>query len=160
MGKNLPAVQGPCAWFPGWEDPLGEGMVTHSSILAWRIPWICTSDNFSPFSQVINTKAILYLFSRSQSLILMIIEEVLEKWYVWDINILPNYIFLCFNNRSTNKANTIMMWKRYPPSQLESASFLSHTLVKWNMLLMPSASPWISFHGQLWPPHPHLQSNY
>ena len=24
----------------GWEDPLGEGMATHSSILAWRIPWI------------------------------------------------------------------------------------------------------------------------
>ena len=23
----------------GWEDPLEEGMVTHSSILAWRIPW-------------------------------------------------------------------------------------------------------------------------
>ena len=22
-----------------WEDPLEEGMVTHSSILAWRIPW-------------------------------------------------------------------------------------------------------------------------
>jgi len=28
-------------WVPslGWEDPLEEGMVTHSSILAWRIPW-------------------------------------------------------------------------------------------------------------------------
>ena len=24
----------------GWEDPLGEGMATHSSILAWRIPWM------------------------------------------------------------------------------------------------------------------------
>ena len=24
---------------PGWEDPLEEGMATHSSILAWRIPW-------------------------------------------------------------------------------------------------------------------------
>ena len=24
---------------PGWEDPLKEGMATHSSILAWRIPW-------------------------------------------------------------------------------------------------------------------------
>jgi len=24
----------------GWEDPLEEKMVTHSSILAWRIPWI------------------------------------------------------------------------------------------------------------------------
>ena len=25
--------------FLGWEDPLEEGMATHSSILAWRIPW-------------------------------------------------------------------------------------------------------------------------
>ena len=24
---------------PGWEDPLEEGMATHSSILTWRIPW-------------------------------------------------------------------------------------------------------------------------
>ena len=23
----------------GWEDPLEEGMVTHSSVLAWKIPW-------------------------------------------------------------------------------------------------------------------------
>ena len=23
----------------GWEDPLEEGMVIHSSVLAWRIPW-------------------------------------------------------------------------------------------------------------------------
>ena len=23
----------------GWEDPLEKGMVTHSSILAWKIPW-------------------------------------------------------------------------------------------------------------------------
>ena len=28
-------------WVPalGWEDPLEETMATHSSILAWRIPW-------------------------------------------------------------------------------------------------------------------------
>ena len=28
-------------WVPslGWEDPLEEGMATHSSILAWKIPW-------------------------------------------------------------------------------------------------------------------------
>ena len=25
----------------GWEDPLVEGKATHSSILAWRIPWVC-----------------------------------------------------------------------------------------------------------------------
>ena len=23
----------------GWEDPVGKGMATHSSVLAWRIPW-------------------------------------------------------------------------------------------------------------------------
>ena len=26
-------------WFLGWEEPLEKDMVTHSSILTWRIPW-------------------------------------------------------------------------------------------------------------------------
>ena len=26
-------------WSLGWEDPVEKGMATHSSILAWRIPW-------------------------------------------------------------------------------------------------------------------------
>ena len=26
-------------WSVGWEDPLEKGMATHSSVLAWRIPW-------------------------------------------------------------------------------------------------------------------------
>ena len=37
--KNLPAVRETWVWSLGWEDPLEEGMATHSSILAWRIPW-------------------------------------------------------------------------------------------------------------------------
>ena len=37
--KNLPAVQEIWVHFLGWEDPLEKGMATHSSILAWRIPW-------------------------------------------------------------------------------------------------------------------------
>ena len=40
MVKNLPAMQETWASALGWEDPLEEGMATHSSILAWRIPWI------------------------------------------------------------------------------------------------------------------------
>ena len=36
--KNLPAMQETLVGSPGWEDPLEEGMATHSSILAWRIP--------------------------------------------------------------------------------------------------------------------------
>ena len=39
MAKNLPAMQEIQVQSLGWEDPLGKGMVTHSSILAWRIPW-------------------------------------------------------------------------------------------------------------------------
>ena len=42
MVKDLPAMQEP--WETrvqslGWEYPLEEGIATHSSILAWRIPW-------------------------------------------------------------------------------------------------------------------------
>ena len=37
--KNLPAMQETHLRFLGWEDPLKEEMATHSSILAWRIPW-------------------------------------------------------------------------------------------------------------------------
>ena len=33
--KNLPAMQETQVQFLGWEDPLEEGMVTHSSVLAW-----------------------------------------------------------------------------------------------------------------------------
>ena len=36
--KNLPAMQETWVWSLGWEDPLKEGMATHCSILAWRIP--------------------------------------------------------------------------------------------------------------------------
>ena len=39
MIKNLPAVQGSQILSLGWEDPLEKGIATHSSILAWRIPW-------------------------------------------------------------------------------------------------------------------------
>ena len=38
MVKNLPPVQETWVQSPGQEDPLGKGMATHSSILAWRIP--------------------------------------------------------------------------------------------------------------------------
>jgi len=38
--KNLPAMQETQIQSPGQEGPLEKGMTTHSSILAWRIPWI------------------------------------------------------------------------------------------------------------------------
>ena len=38
-GKESAYNAGDLGSIPGWEDPLGKGMVTHSSILAWRILW-------------------------------------------------------------------------------------------------------------------------
>ena len=37
--NHLPAMQETWIRFLGWEDPLEKGMATHSSILAWGIPW-------------------------------------------------------------------------------------------------------------------------
>ena len=37
--KNTPAMQETKVLSLGHEDPLEKGMATHSSILAWRIPW-------------------------------------------------------------------------------------------------------------------------
>ena len=37
--KNLPAMRETRVPSLGWEDPLKNGMATHSSILAWKIPW-------------------------------------------------------------------------------------------------------------------------
>ena len=37
--KNLPAMQEAWVQSLGQKDPLEKGMATHSSILAWRIPW-------------------------------------------------------------------------------------------------------------------------
>ena len=39
MVKNLPAMQETRVWSLGQEDALEQGMATHSSGLAWRIPW-------------------------------------------------------------------------------------------------------------------------
>ena len=39
MVKKLPAIQQTQVQSLGWENPLEKEMATHSSILAWRIPW-------------------------------------------------------------------------------------------------------------------------
>ena len=38
--KSLPAMWETWVQSLGWEDLVKEGMATHSSILAWRIPWM------------------------------------------------------------------------------------------------------------------------
>ena len=49
--KNLPANAGDLTdvgLTPGFEDPLEKSMATHSSILAWRIPWAKSLGGYIP----------------------------------------------------------------------------------------------------------------
>ena len=39
MVKYLPTMQDTQVQFLGWDGPLNKGMATHSSILAWEVPW-------------------------------------------------------------------------------------------------------------------------
>ena len=53
--RNLPAVRETWVRSLGWEDPLGKGKATHSSILAWRSLWtvvngVAESDTTERFS--------------------------------------------------------------------------------------------------------------
>ena len=41
--ENLPAVWETWVWSQAWEHPMEKGKATHSSILAWRIPWTIKS---------------------------------------------------------------------------------------------------------------------
>ena len=52
MVKHLPIMQETWVQFLGWEDPLEKEMATHSSILAWRIPWTEETDGLT-FTQML-----------------------------------------------------------------------------------------------------------
>ena len=47
--KNPPAMWETWVRSLGWEDPLEKGMATHSSILAWIIPWTEELVGYSPW---------------------------------------------------------------------------------------------------------------
>ena len=62
--NNLPEMQEIQVLSLGWEDPLEKGMATHSSILAWRIPWTeepgwVQSMGSQSQTQLINTHSII-----------------------------------------------------------------------------------------------------
>ena len=45
--QSLPAMQETWVRSPGWEDPLEKEMATHSSTLAWKIPWMEEPSRYS-----------------------------------------------------------------------------------------------------------------
>ena len=49
MVKNLPVIQETQVRSLGQEDPLEKGLSTHSSILAWKIPWSEEPAGYNPW---------------------------------------------------------------------------------------------------------------
>ena len=67
--KNLPAMQETWVQSLDWEDPLEKEMATHSSILAWRIPWREEPCGHSPWDRKKSkmTKRLTLLFMNINS---------------------------------------------------------------------------------------------
>ena len=79
MVKNLPANAGDVRdtdSIPGLEDPLEEGMATHSSILTWRIQW---SEEPSGL-QSIELERVRQLISRARKVRLKILQARLQQY--------------------------------------------------------------------------------
>ena len=54
--KNPPAMRETWVQSPSWEEPLEKGKATHSSILAWRIPWTIQSMGLQSWAQLLRIK--------------------------------------------------------------------------------------------------------
>ena len=85
MVKNLPEVQETRVQSLVWEDPLEQGMATHSSILAWRIPmergaWHATVYQFSSVTQLCPTLCDPMDYSLPGSSALGILQARILEW--------------------------------------------------------------------------------
>ena len=83
--KNPPAMQEmqeTWVWSLDWEDPLEEGMATHSSILAWRIPW--TEEPGAPWptgSQKVGHNWSYLACTRA--CVVMVVVVLMVRWWWW-----------------------------------------------------------------------------
>ena len=91
LAKNPPAMRETWVQSLGWEDPLEKGKATHSSILAWRIPWTV----YSPWGcRVGHNWATFTFFSPAPWLISREMDQSITIWN-----------FLLRSNKTKSKAN-------------------------------------------------------
>ena len=116
MVKNLPAMQEIQFRSLGWEDLLKKGMATHSSILAWRIPWTAEPGGLQSIVSEPDTAEQLTLSLCTNARFLfcyytLVIQNVLteEKWAnsIWDLSVLfSNASHIChYFKRKYKKRN-------------------------------------------------------
>ena len=106
MVKNLLTTRETWVQSLGWEDPMKEGMATHSNILAWRIPWpeepvgCKESDMTEGLSTVQHSQ---YFFGISKKYIKIL-------GYCFYPPILPPAVIGCYLAHSENSLGTERPW--------------------------------------------------
>ena len=103
--RNLPAMQETRAWSLGWEDLLEKGTVTHSSILAWRIPWMRGLAGYGPWShkELDMTEWLTVSLSRTkvkENLFMIALNVCMKKIYIC-------YFSLCFTGQKKRNGHTL-----------------------------------------------------
>ena len=105
--KNLPVMQKTWAWSLEWEDPWEKEMATHSSILAWRIPWTAEpsglqsmglqqSDTTEPLSLSGNRNTVLCdILCMSECIIFPLAQRILTIFVPW-APLIPGDAYGCF----------------------------------------------------------------
>ena len=79
MVKNPPAIQETWVQYLGWEDPLEEVMTTHSSILAWSIPWtkeVAGHGSPSPVTKLVERLSLRHSLGDARRLLLFMVEKI------------------------------------------------------------------------------------
>ena len=79
--KNPPAMRETCVQSLGWEDPLEKGNATHSSILAWRIPWAVQSMRSQRVRQDWATFTVTKTENSSSSDALPLQDTSVDNWF-------------------------------------------------------------------------------
>ena len=84
--KNPPAVQETWVRSLGWEDPLEKGTATHSSILAWRIPWTTghvVTKSQTQLNKFVETVDGIKMFRPHTTLRAQLVKNLLAMWETW-----------------------------------------------------------------------------
>ena len=101
MVENLLSMQETWVWSLGWEDALEKGMATHSSILAWRIPWTKEPGGLqSKESQRVGHNLVTNIFHFSLNMWMPLPPTV--QSHIKYVQIEKNYVFIRENLENKN----------------------------------------------------------
>ena len=81
MVKSLPTMQETRVWSQGWEDLLEKEMGTHSSILAWKTPWLEEPGKL----QFMGSQRVGHDWATSLHLIFTFIFKQYIECFIWDL---------------------------------------------------------------------------